>query len=802
MKKTESIKMSELIKIVKPEYEYLKLKPNNSIRNNSTDRIARAISTINQSISQKLKPTEKRVINFLGKDIVYPTGYTYYSTPKVSFIIYMERKTVDFYFIVPKSHSTFLKEKMNDVWKGVTIETVDSLPNINNSLKNQMYFSKEDGLSLTVDKRDNDLISSILNVVESLETNENLSVLYNFNHISQKGWRNVHNSTVTKFNEHKPVDRDKGNIGYWVKWGFILLDSIVNTIFDSISGTDNKTRSREDLFTSALVKFGQERKLSPASINKGKSIVNSMELVVSSYSINETRQKNLLQSLSQSFDSISGDNSLVSKPFRKEINYESKYLAAEKNVVSDLESQHFISLVGKDILERYKFIDHVETLETEVPIDLQEGVMCIGENIYRGNHQTAYISNDFEFRNLLLLLIAPTRAGKSNLLGHLCIDAVENDECVIVFDYIENCELSDNIARPFPKKQVLTIDCSDPRSLQGLGYNEVGSDENPFKQYELAKKQTASIISLINSINVDNSQLSAKMERYLESASLVVFINNGSFKDVFKVLTNHHVRYDYISKTDRKYNEYLEEYIEGLYELDDLDKEKEVVGTKTHLITGIIDRFSVLKRNTYLELMLKKGTENNINLVEEIQKNQLIVIKMPQATFQTEGERDTITLYWLTKLWISLMVRAEKVRDRKQRKKVNFIIDELYQAPNVEKFIKRILSQIAKFGAKPIVTCHYINQLQYLREELRSANTSYMLLAGCDSKNFDELKTELQPFTVDDLLNMKMFHSLNYMKNKTGYAKFITALPPAVEKRKIKTIKSNEVIIHDIEDQW
>lgn len=790
--------MSDYVRLIKPEYEVLKLKPNNSIRNSSTDKIARTIFTINQSITQRVKTVDEKWLNFMGKSFRFPTKFDVHTFPKVSFLIYMERKIVDFYFIVPKDSSTYLKEKMNDVWKGVTIEKVEDVPCIEDSIKNQLYFVKEDGLSLTIDRRDNDLINSILNNVEILENEEYLSVIYNFNNTSQKGWKNTHASTITRFNEHRPVDRNKTGLKYLIQWGIILLDDVINTVFSAIANENIKKKNNNDLMSSILTKLGQEKKLTTASLNKGSMTVGVMELIVACHSQDFTRRKNLLRSLSQSFDTISGDNSLVAKPFNKKVNIRSRYLGAEKNIVSDQESQHFLSLVGKDILERYKFIDHIETHETQVPEELQSGVMSIGTNTYRGHRQKAFISNDFEFRNLLLLLIAPTRAGKSNLIGHLSIDAVENNECVIIVDYIMNCELSDSVSRLFPSDQVLTIDCSNPETLQGLGYNEVGVSEDVFTQYRLSKQQTASIISLINSVNVGDARLSPKMERYLESAALIAFTTGGCFRDVYRILTSHHVRSEFISKIEKKHFEYLEEYIDSLLELDEINKDV-VIGTKLNLITGIIDRFTVLKRNPYMEMMLKKDTSKNISLVEEIEKNQVILIKMPQHLFQTDEEKDTLALYWLTKIWVTLIIRAEKIKDRKKRKKLNIVYDEIYQIKNTEIFLKSILSQIAKFTAKPIISCHYINQLTNLRPELRSANTSYMLFSGCDKDNFNELKTELHPFEVEDLLNLKSFHSLNHIKTKEGYSTFITELPHRVELRKPKIINEVDVIISDSE---
>ncbi|MFL6479438.1 MAG: hypothetical protein ACJ8F5_00515, partial [Bacillales bacterium] len=443
---------------------------------------------------------------------------------------------------------------------------------------------------------------------------------------------------------------------------------------------------------------------------------------------------------------------------------------------------NFIAMAGRDILERYNFIEKVETQETEVPEDLQTGVMCIGESTYRGAKQKAYLSNYEHYRNLLTLLIGPTRAGKSNLIGNLSIDAIENGECVIIFDFIENCELSDDISALFPKNKVLNIDNSDPSKLQGLGYNEVGYTEDSFAQYENAKRQTANLLALINAVNVDESRLSAKMERYLEAAALVVFINTGSFRDVFRVIQYVEDRHDWMRRVPRIQHERMDEYMASLNELDKV-KDGEIIGTRYNLIEGIIDRLTVLKRNTQMEMMLKEDVDNNIDLIEEMQKNQVICIRMPESKFPTKEERDIASTYWITKIWLALQLRADKFRDKKDRRKVNLVIDEIYQVENTEKYLTAKLSQIAKFICKPIISCHYINQLKIMRKELRSANTSYMLIAGCDKDNFKELKDELYPFTAEDLASMKPYHAMNYVKCRDGYSRFITKLPGKVEDR-------------------
>jgi hypothetical protein len=231
--------------------------------------------------------------------------------------------------------------------------------------------------------------------------------------------------------------------------------------------------------------------------------------------------------------------------------------------------------------------------------------------------------------------------------------------------------------------------------------------------------------------------------------------------------------------------ENLNKYVLSLKEIDDYEYDKKLkkdvlVGTKYAKIDGIIDRMNELESNTYLELMLNKSTSGNIDLVKEMQKNQLICIRMPERAYATDGERDVICTYWMTKLWLALQIRGHQIPDRSKVTKVNIVIDELYQVKTTEKLLSEKLSRLAKFGAKPIISAHYLNQISGIRNELRSANASYMLVSGCDKKNYEELKSELYPYQEEDLLKLPRYHSLNLIKNKDGYARFITKLPKPI----------------------
>jgi hypothetical protein len=613
-----------------------------------------------------------------------------------------------------------------------------------------------------------------------MDDGDRAGIFYNFVPTSQFTWRRNYRATINKVLNNIPVDRDKFGASYLLKRSIGLLAGFADVLFGALA--DKKAKAGLP-FEALLDRLNGGKKVSESTTKKGASYVLNTQILVMSESTDALRQRNNGRSLAQAFDTISEDNSLQLRNYHGKFDYTDYSIrGAAVNKAGDEECSNFIALPGREVLERFNVIERVETQETEVPEDLRKGTMRIGVNIFRGKEQPAYLSNDREYQNLTLVLIGPTRSGKTTLIGNLSYDAIKAGECVIIFDYIGSCQLSSEVAAVIPKEKTLVIDCGNSSRLQGLGYNEVGVSIDPFRQYDKAKRQTTQLKTLINSVNSGDSPLTARMERYLESASNIVFICGGSIRDVFAVLQDHNARHGYISQVPETQVGNLVEYVASLHELDECNKWGHLVGTKDVLINGIIDRLNKLKANTYMEAMLKKSTATNINLVNEMQRNQLICLRMPEIMFSTDGERDLYTTYWMTKLWLALQIREQSVcGDRNKLTKVNLIIDELYQVENTQRFLSDKLSRLAKFGMKSIISAHYINQITHIRSELRSANTSYMLISGCDKKNYEELKDELCPFQLDDLLKLPRFHSLNLIKSKEGYARFLTRLPPPVK---------------------
>lgn len=778
--KIKTMKLKDYFEIQKPIYKILKLTPYISIRNYNSSNIAKAIQYMYKSITQRIHREEKKF---------------FIETPvKCSYMIDVKKNNVDFYFLVPERYLGLIKEKIIETWPKITIEEVNQInPFSKNVVEYQLNYSKEDALSLNVDKKSNEPLNSILNVLDIMHEGDRVSIFYNFMPVMQKGWRKQYQDTIDKIKTNKPIDKEKFNLKYIIKEGIILLINLIQDLLDAfldMLGVEKEELSLTEITISRLI-LNDKKNLSGATINKKDSTILKTQMVVLSDSEDLKRKENNAVAVVESYKTVSEDNSLVYKKVNKKSIFnvtDFKVAGVDINKLSVEECNNLLQLPGRELLNQHKCIDKIDVLETQVPKQLQTGTKLIGVNEYKGNKQKAHLTTDEDYKNLAVTIVGPTRSGKTSFMGNLARNSVDAGECVIVLDYIENCQLSEDIKQCIPQDKVLEINLYDHTKIQGLGYNEASvKSDDTFIQYESAKKQTSQLIMLVNSINISNSDFTPKMERYLTASSLVAFINNLAIKDVFKILQDHNYRKQMIDNIPDNQKENLEEYIEYLKELDEWSKSSkdnpsEIVGTHSSYITGIIDRVQKLKSNTYMELMLKKDCNNNINLLEEMEKNQVIFIKMPESMFSTADERDIMTTYWLTKIWICAQARAWKIKDRYKRKTVTVFTDEIAQLKSSEQFIGNKLDQTAKFGVKFILSTMYINQLR-IREKLRTANTSYILMSGSDKMNYLELKEELKEFgfQLEDLMHLKRFHSLNYIKYEEGYTAFISKLPSPIK---------------------
>ena len=735
-RKIGSIKLSKYFEIKRAEYTTIQLIPTKSNRNNTTSNIALLINKMFLNLTDIIRIENKKIVIT--------------SNMKASYYVHITKEETQFYFIVPTIHLNIFKTKFAATWKNVEMKEVEGLPiDLNQHTKYQLRYKYNDALSLDVDKKNNDLLNSNMSILEVLDRNESVGVLYNFIPTGERAinyFRVLYKDIITRYKNGENLKKNK-NI-----WDLFIMACkfILGIVEDLLSSLSKNTQSRT---------IGIKKKISPCTERKFDKDICQTQIIVVGKSDSKEKEKNLCKNMCNTFKSISDDNELNYKKIRKDINIKQVQInnVAINNTSVD-ECNNFIALPGAELINQYKSI--------------------------KDNKLCAYLSNEESLQSLPLAIMGGSRSGKSTFSINMCKNIIDANEGLIVIDYIKNTELAELVKNITPKEKLIELDLSNPNMVQSLAYNEL----------KIVQGMDYNILQLVNTINTDEKQLSSKMRKYLGAAARVGFcFPDTSMKDIIKILQSHIIRHRYIDNLDARLKKSLDDSIIALEELDDYDKgtkdrAPEICGTKDNKIEGIIDRIDLLRENLVIDSMLAKDPVNNVDFVDAMEQGKVVIIRMRDIDFDDEVSIDILTTFFIQKIWIATKIRGSM---HELPRRCTVLIDEVFQSPTSQKLLTKQLVQSAKFGLKFVLTLHYMDQLnKEAQAALKNSNASYMLISGVDKKAYEALEEEfnIHGYSLEDLLNLKQYHSLNLIKTKNGYSAFITHLPEELKENKLQEI--------------
>lgn len=757
MFKARSMKLNDYVKVIKNEYVTVQIIPAKSNRNNNTDAIAQIINKMYLKANQLIIRENKKLIIS--------------TQSKVSYYIHITKDKVEFYFIIPKIHITKFKTKFIEVWKNVEVKEVDRIPvDINKGTKYQLNYKYNDSLSLDVDKRSNDLLNANLSTLEILEARESIGIFYNFIPTSEREinyFQVNHNEIINKYKNGNNLKKSK-NIG----------DILILSIRFLIGFIDDFISSMQKNLDSSRKVIGIKREPTPATIKKASKDIIKTQIIINSQSTSRSREQTLLNSMSNSYRSISNDNELIPKEIKKDIDiYKTTIDNVGVNYATTEEAQNFISIAGRELIEQYNVIDHNKILELKIPKCLENGEIRIGTVKCKDTVQEAYYSTDKQISRLGRVLMGSMGAGKDYYMVNMAKDIIKAGRGLIVIDYIDKCQLSDNIKAITPADKLLEIDCSNINQLQTFSYNELKITDSMdiYTKISIAMQKAQQLQILLDAINDDNSKLTPRMLRYLYAAATVVFFNNSnaSFKNVIDVLLDPAKRENIINSLSVESKEILIDEIDDLKELTKKDKKGNMENVDNK-IDGIIDRISWLKTNFYTKLAFTKDSKNNIDFIEAINQNKVILIKIPEKTFNSKMIRNVLATFYLSKIWLSKQLGATE-------SKTELFVNEIHQSYNCQLLMEDILVECRKFNLVPTLALHYLGQCtNKLKNSILASGSSFLLISGCDVKAFTELRPHFEKYGYSeaDLVELDRYNALCLIKNEeSNYSAFVSKLP-------------------------
>ena len=757
IRKVKSMKLSDYYEYRKCEYSYIQLIPVKSNKNNNTEQIAMLINKMFKQSSKYICQEGRRLI--------------IKQKPKVSFYIHIQKTKVQFYFIIPKAYLNQFKVKFKEVWKNIEIKEVDNIPiDVNLCTKFDLHYKYDDSLSLAVDKRNNDLLNANMTIVNMLEENEEVGIFYNFIPTSEKQSNyfriNTYKNSIEKFKNGENLKKSKNFKDYSV----ILLKNLISGINDLLDCLLNTSQDSRLIFNPL------KNEISPSTKRKGEKAICNMQGLILAKSDNKKREIELSNTLANTFKVINDNNELIINEITKKIDIKKTIINhVNVNKTTIEEDSNFINMPSLEVINQFKMIEHNKVLELKAPSCLENGQIKIGTVKNKENKQEVYFSTDEQIKRLGRVLLGSMGSGKSYYMQNMASDIIKAGRGLVVIDYIDKCQLSDDIKKITPKDKIIEINFNDPKQLQSFNFNELTFNKNDDIYYKvnIAMQKAEQMQLLLDSINDDNSKLTSRMLRYFYAAATVVYYNNpdSSFKEIINILKYPAKREEIINNINEEEQKILQEEIEDLKDLDKIEKNK--VTNYDSKIDGILDRAAWLKTNLYTKLAFNKTAENNINFVEALKENKVILIKIPEQYFKSRMIRNVIATYFLNKIWISKQIDSSTHTE--------LFFDEIHQCYNCQLLMQNILVECRKFNLTPTLALHYLDQLTpKCKNSVLASGSSYLLLQGCDIKAFKELSTYFKKdgYSEIDLAEMERYNALCLIKNEEqGYSSFICKLP-------------------------
>ena len=757
MIKSKSIKLSNYYEIRKAEYTYIQVIPSKSCRNTNTDKVLSLANTMYRKLDKLIKIENKKLI--------------IESKLKLSYYIHITRSSTEFYFIVPSIFYNQFKVKLSEIWKNVEINKVNNLPiDINQCTKYQLQYKLNDILSLDVDKRSNSLLNANLSVLEILQDQESVGIFYNFMPMSQKEQNYFKLSSQQALNNFKKGMNLKKSKNL-VDLGVISLKFLI----DFINGLLNAFFSTSQTNTNMINPV--EKATSNSTTRKAKNDIIKTQAIICAKSDDKEREKQLCTTTFNTFSSVAGDNELEMKEIKNNIDVNKHNMRVKYNYTSLLESGKMVNIASKDVINQHKNIKHNKLLELKAPGCLEDGEIRIGEVKYKDNKEMAYYSMDEQMKRLGRVLLGPMGAGKDYYMCNLAEDIIKANRGLIVIDYIDTCQLANNIKDITPVDKLIEIDYTNPRQLQTFSYNEYKYKETDteYDKVDICMQKGQQYNMLLDTINDVNSTLTPRMLRYLNAAATIVFrVNqNASLKDIIDMLKSPDKRDEYIELLPQEAKDLLKDEIDDLEELSKRDKKGNVENADSK-IDGILDRISKLKGSSiFTKLAYINNSNNNIDFIEAINEGKVILIKIPAKKF-SKNMRSLIATFFLQKIWIAKEQGATQTQ-------TELFINEIHQSYHCQLLMQDILVECRKFNLTPTLSLHYLDQCtKNLQKSILASGASFLLIQGTDIKVYNELKRyfEKDGYSETDLAELERYSALCLIKNEdNGYSSFICKLP-------------------------
>lgn len=430
------------------------------------------------------------------------------------------------------------------------------------------------------------------------------------------------------------------------------------------------------------------------------------------------------------------------------------FFSSRRDILTPAEIGRFIQLPPKSLQQEYMGVKAISQRESKAPAVVRQGGIKLGTVSQKDGKHVVYmpIGNHDELC-LPRVVIGGMGSGKTRGYGaNLIVEAVRNGFGGLAIDPAKG-EIGNEVEAALPPEKVKRI-CIDGSTPIALDFCEVMY--SPRARNRLAN----SIISFFNSAT---DEAGAQTSRYLRAA--IMAMQTSKLAEIMRIFEDDEYRAACLDKMP-----------DGIHRSTLNDFASMSDGKRGQILSPIYNRLDTILGDEYLAECFE--SDNSLDMVALMSEPHAIIIDVPKTALGPEGV-DLIVNLLSVKIDLAMTLRPEE-------KQFPFFViyDEPHQFLRSARAWKSAAVESRKWRVGYCWMFHSWEQIPNdLAEIIRSAGPHYHIYRA-SKKTFNELREELEPFTLDEYVKLPKWHALNVLRvGDEQHVVFMSQMtpPPSVQ---------------------
>jgi hypothetical protein len=756
--------------------------PDRTVSNRKTHDFMRAIHDFNQGLRSRISIQEKKIQD------------------KARFFwdIIMTKDGVEFVCTVPRSKASFTKQQLELIWEKAAITEMNvcyTKPEDDQAEVCEMRMTKHNIFSLHVDRRfETEPLGSLLIGTKEMKEDDYARIQIMCDPVPRLTWQDVADKKYQDFSKGKSLRRMRISkkdmlIGAGDSICFVLdkASESLDTVMDAISGRASerdqeirdrirdadKREKRVMLLDGGLSRETNKKKTAPTF---------KTWIRVVAVSKDEGRRKSLINTLTNGFSDLNGDNELerseLSRSTQKRILREvvswspslKTLYDPDHMVMSCNELGRFVEMPTAKLQDNFKF-ESIGKREVNVPKEFSKGIPW-GEVTYKGTTRTIYLPIDNWG-----LLCRPHAAfgkmftGKSTLgarMGYLFPTFGFTSILMDTADGKLIDDARDGLPEDFPESHIIDLDFGNLMMMPSSDWNEMTStlktEGGSWGEMEMGRRQASNRLSsiLVNFIDkLATKETTDRMERYLSAVAKAILSNpKRGILEVITCLTSDEYRAN-VLKNFKISDPIVFGTIKELHEMSE--------DARNQIVRSIMTRLNVLLSSDYMRnsilqqpkcgpdgkplINVRKWIDGDPKTNPKYNGAYFIGIRIPKSLLFDDAT-DRLATFWDAKVWLAALSRYDlPIMNGCHGRPFVYIRDEPHQTPSAFNIHDDSCREARKWGMKNFWLAHKLEDFDHMKKTLKDAGVQYSVYAT-SKETAKSLTEELHPFEYEELLRI------------------------------------------------